>query len=82
MKTTIVISDSVLQSAKAVAVDEGTTLRALIEEGLRLVLSKRSTRSTPFRLRDASSKGKGLQAGVDISDREGMAHAIYSGRGT
>jgi hypothetical protein len=60
MKTTIEIADPLLTEAKAVAEREGTTLRALIEEGLRAVLTgKTSTR--PFKLRDMSFKGDGLR---------------------
>jgi hypothetical protein len=43
MKTTIDIADGLLTEAKAYARSEGTTLRALVEEGLRSVLDQRAT---------------------------------------
>jgi len=58
MKTTIEISDAILERAKAVAAEEGTTIRALVEDGLRQVL--RTRRAGPFRLRDAAVGGRGL----------------------
>ena len=58
MKTTIELSDALLQAAKRGARTRGTTLSALIEEGLRRVL--RDTERPPaFRLRRASFKGNG-----------------------
>lgn len=46
MKTTVEIDDELLKAAKRAAVDEGTTLRCLIEEGLRnrVALSNRQGR--------------------------------------
>ncbi len=59
MKTTLEISDPLLEAAKAVAAREGTTLRAFVEEGLRAVLARKQTQR-PFRARDATFKGRGL----------------------
>ncbi len=56
MKTTLDLADPLLEAAKGLAAREGTTLRALVEEGLRTVLARKRT-SRPFRLRDASFKG-------------------------
>lgn len=46
MKTTVEIDDELLKAAKRAAVDEGTTLRSIIEDGLRnrLALSDRQRR--------------------------------------
>ena len=81
MKTTIDIADSLFESAKATAAREGTTFRALVEEGLRVVLGTHRVKGPSFRLRDATFKGKGLRPGVDIHDWEAIARQIYEGRG-
>ena len=60
MKTTIEIPDPVLAQARRLAEQRGTTLRALVEEGLRKVVAE-SRQHKGFRLRKASFKGKGLQ---------------------
>jgi hypothetical protein len=57
MKTTVELSDALLAEAKALALRQRTTLRALIEEGLRHVLESTRT-SEPFKLRDARFKGE------------------------
>lgn len=81
MKTTIDIADALLESAKATAERERTTLRALVEEGLQEVLKKREVDRPPFRFRDASVGGQGLQPGVDVTDWDRMLSLIYEGRG-
>ena len=80
MKTTIDISDSLLASAKRLAAQRGTTLRALVETGLRRVLDE-SERGEPFRLRDASFDGRGLQPGFRDGDWDRIREAAYEGRG-
>ncbi len=60
MKTTIDISDPLLRDARKIAAREGTTLRALVEQGLRQVVSAKK-RPAPFRLRKASVGGRGLR---------------------
>jgi hypothetical protein len=80
MKTTIEISDSLLDKAKKLAAKEGTTLRAYVEQGLRRILAERKSRGV-FRLRKATFKGKGLQPGVQDATRERIRETIYQGRG-
>lgn len=80
MKTTIVIADPLLSEAREVAAAQGTTLRALVEEGLRLALATRVS-SAPFRLRDAAYRGDGLQPGIDLADWEQVLALIYEDRG-
>jgi hypothetical protein len=59
MKTTLDISDPLFNSAKALAQQSNTTLRALVEEGLRRVLSDSPAQAKPaFKLKDASVRGK------------------------
>jgi hypothetical protein len=80
MKTTIDIADAVLNAAKATAAREGTTVRALVEEGLRKVLAERKTRSR-FRLELPTFRGQGLAPGIREGDWEALRDAIYEGRG-
>jgi hypothetical protein len=75
MKTTIEISDAVLERAKAVASREGTTLRALVEEGLRQVLKAR--RAGAFKLRDASVDGSGLTPEFRGASWDALRDAAY-----
>jgi hypothetical protein len=59
MKTTIEVSDALFNSAKALAQQSQTTLRAVIEEGLRRVLADSDAVVKPaFKLKDASVHGK------------------------
>ena len=81
MKTTIEIADALLDQARTTAAREGITVRALVEEGLRTVLQQRRARRTRFQLRDASFKGEGVQAGVDLADWSAVAATIYKDRG-
>ena len=80
MKTTLEVSAPLLQAAKALAARERTTLRALVEEGLRSVLARKKQGQT-FRLRDGTFKGKGLHAQVAGRGWASVRDAIYEGRG-
>ena len=58
MKTTIELSDALLQSSKALAQQRKTTLRALMEEGLKRVLADSQRKAGPaFKLQDARVRG-------------------------
>jgi len=46
MKTTIEIPNSLLEEARKLASQEGTTVRALVETGLRRVLAERKKKGT------------------------------------
>ena len=80
MKTTIEIADALIEETKTAAKQERTTLRALVEDGLRRVLGERRTRKE-FQLRKASFRGKGLQPDVGEGSWERIRDAIYEGRG-
>ena len=79
VKTTVEISDALLNEAKRVASRESSTLRELIEEGLRRSIDQRRTRKG-FHLRRASYRGKGLQPGVS-SEWDRLRDVVYEGRG-
>ena len=81
MKTTIEIADSLLKEAKKRAARERTTVRALVESGLRQVLAQKKSRGGSFQLRDATFKGKGLAPGVGSESWERIREIAYEGRG-
>ena len=61
MKTTIEMSDPLFKSAKELAQRSQTTLRALIEEGLRRVISDSQVNAkSAFKLQKASVGGKAV----------------------
>lgn len=80
MKTTIEIAPPLLTRAKRLAAEEGTTLKALVEEGLRHVTTEHR-RAKPFKLRKASFKGKGLQPRMAGASWSEIRNAAYEGRG-
>ena len=80
MKTTLDISDPLLREARKVAAREGTTLRALVEQGLRQVVADKQ-RKRKFRLRKASFKGRGLRPELVDASWERLRDLAYEGRG-
>lgn len=81
MKTTVQIPDPLFASAKDVARRDGTTLAALVEEGLRKVVNERERHTRPFKLQDASVDGKGINPDY-AAGWDAVREAIYKGRGT
>ena len=80
MKTTVEVSDGLLRDAKRVALKHRTTVKALIEQGLRVVIAEKQRRAG-FKLRKASFKGNGLVAGRSLQDWESIRDLTYSERG-
>ena len=81
MKTTIDIADTLLREAKAVAAREQTTVRALVEQGLRLAIEGRRP-ARRFKLRPVTFKGDGLRPGVSLESWDQIRDLVYEGRGT
>ena len=67
MKTTIEISDTLLEQAKTLSSERGWTMRMVFEESLRSYLAKQTARTKPFRFRPHVVKGRGLQPGIEWS---------------
>jgi hypothetical protein len=82
MKTTIHIPDSLFNEARRLARQEKTTLKALVEEGLRNVVTERREKtSKAFKLRKASFKGQGLQPHLAGVTWDQILDLSYEGRG-
>ena len=79
MKITVEISDPLLTEARALMRKHHTTLRALVEEGLRSVIAQKK-QPRRFQLKQASFQGNGLHPDAD-SSWESIRKMIYQGRG-
>lgn len=79
MKTTVELPDELLREAQNIARVEGTTLKSVLEEGLRAVIA-RYHRAQQFRLRDASVPGRGIQAEFADADWAKIRAASYGDR--
>ena len=80
MKTTVEIADSLLAAARRLAAKEGTSVRVLIEEGLRKVVDKRERRGG-FRLRRVTFGGDGLSPDLAAGDWAAIRDRSYEDRG-
>jgi hypothetical protein len=80
MKTTLDIADPLLNEARKIAAREGTTLRALVEQGLRQVIAEKK-RKAAFRLRKASFAGRGLRPELVGTGWDRLRDVAYEGRG-
>ncbi len=68
MRTTIRLSDALLQQLKKLAIEQNRTLNSLIEEAAREKLARSRRTATAGRVKLRTFRGQGLQAGVDLDD--------------
>lgn len=79
MKTTIEINDELLREAKRTAAERETTLRELVETGLRREVQ--IDRDVAFVLRDGSFEGKGVTPEFRDAEWSKFREAAYEDRG-
>jgi len=79
MRTTVDLNDELLRMAKKRAADEGRPLRAILEDGLRLLFRGRPGGSEKYQLRWRTERGR-LQPGVRLDDRDSLFD-VMEGRG-
>lgn len=77
MKTTLEISDALLRDARKIAARESTTLRALVEQGLRQIVTAKKQRRPAFRLRQVTFRGNGLRPELQEAGWERIRDLIY-----
>jgi hypothetical protein len=65
MKTTIEIADDLLARVREIAQREGTTIRALLEEGLQTALARREQKQASYLWPDLSVPGEGLNPEIE-----------------
>jgi len=80
MKTTIDISDSIFNRSRKLARREHNTLRALVEEGLQMVLAKREGAGRPV-VTPVTFKGEGLSDEFVAGNWGAVRDEIYRGHG-
>ena len=80
MKVTVELADDLVDRAKAHAAKQRTTLRALVEQGLREVLNA-DEEPVQFRLEDASVGGRRLRKEYQGAEWPRIRDAAYEGRG-
>jgi hypothetical protein len=75
MRTTVDLPAELLREARQRAAEEGTTLTALLSEGLRLRLGGGHTRRRRRRALPVSKVGGGLQPGIDPASNASLFDA-------
>lgn len=80
MKTTIELPDTLLAQVRRYADARNMTMKAVVELGLRQVLSEKKTQPA-FRLRKASFKGNGLQKEFQAAGWDAIRAAAYENHG-
>ena len=82
MKTTIDLPDDLLIATKKLAAERRTTIRSLVERGLRKELGESEIGAAHRRprIRWVTVKG-GLAPGLDVAGRAGMMEWLYHDRG-
>lgn len=80
MKTTVQIPDSLFEEVRSLAARDQTTLKEMVEEGLRKVVAERR-QVRPFHLRRATFGGDGLQPHLAGAAWDRIRELGYAGRG-
>lgn len=80
MKTTLEIADNLLLRAKAVARRQGTTLRALAEEGLEQALARHES-GAAVKVQPVVVDGAGVSPEYAGAAWDRLRRAAYEGRG-
>jgi hypothetical protein len=76
MKTTIDIPEPLLHQARERAARDGTTLRALVEKGLRQVLAEKPE-AEPFNLKQVTFGGDGTVSALNRDDWDNIRDRAY-----
>ena len=79
MKTTVDLPDELLLEVQRLAREERSSMKSLMEEGLRAVIARHRS-AAQFRLRDASVGGNGLQPQFREAGWDELRAAAYGDR--
>ena len=76
MRTTVNISDDLLAEAKLLATKSRRSLGSVIDDGLRVLLSRQGVGATQSAWSFPTGGAGGLQPGVNLEDREAVADLL------
>lgn len=80
MRTTVNISDDLLERAKLLAATSRKSLGEVIDDALRIVLANAERSQGRRRVTLEADGGSGLQPGVDLEDKEALAELLDDNR--
>lgn len=81
MKTTVQISDALLANVQKIAAKRKTTLKALVDEGLRHVVDMENAPRKKVKLKDCSYGDPKAAWPLEGKFWEEIRNSIYEGRG-
>lgn len=73
MRTTLRLDEDLLARAKKFAIDTDRTLTQVVEDALRMALTKRGPKDSRKAVKLHTCGGKGLQPGVDLNSNAALA---------
>jgi hypothetical protein len=81
MRTTLDLDDHLLKEAKRLAAERGTTLTAVMEDALRIIVRRgdKADQRRRVRLPTFGVPGEDFMPGVDISDNAGLRELMDEG---
>lgn len=77
MKTTVEIDDELLRRAKIRAAEQRSSLRSVLEEALRRLLSEHDRQATIYKMADRRVHGRGLQPRFEGRTVTELIHHSY-----
>lgn len=80
MKTTFDIADNILERSRRLSKSERVPLKELVEEGLELVIERRTARQLEV-IKAVTFKGNGLSQEFEGASWSKIRDAAYSGHG-
>lgn len=80
MKTTIDIADNIMMRSRELARKEKSTFRDLVEEGLLMVIDRRS-KTEAVHVKPVTVKGRGLTDAFQNASWQQIRQASYEGHG-
>jgi Bacterial antitoxin of type II TA system, VapB len=81
MRTTLNLDDDLLRDAKRLAAERGTTLTAVMEDALRIVVRRveKPKPRRPVKLPTSGKPGAGLMPGVNLDSNAAMLELMDEG---